>query len=101
MRTELRFSDEDIREMLRPRTALERSARAIPILRLLARHGELPARVLIKVFADSNVTSLCHPPISYLIQEGYITERMAVFQGAKNHFFKITAKGRVALKARV
>jgi hypothetical protein len=53
--------------------------------------------VIIKVFSDSNVTSLCHPPMSLLIREGYVTERKAVFQGAINHFFKITKKGRAAL----
>jgi hypothetical protein len=84
--------------MLRPLTALERSAKAVPILRLLARHGELPAHVILKTFADSNVTTINKPPMSLLIQEGYITERMALFQGVKNHFFKITKKGRAALK---
>lgn len=92
------LTDHDIRELLRPRTALERSAKALPILMLLAKHGELPSRVILKVFADSNITTCNKPPISLLIQEGYITERMALFEGVKNHFFKITPKGRAALK---
>jgi hypothetical protein len=36
--------------------------------------------------------------MSLLIKEGYVTERKAVFQGAINHFFKITKKGRQAVK---
>lgn len=98
MRTELNINDEDIREMLRPRTALQRSIKARPILLLLAKHGELPAHVIIKVFNDSNATSLCHAPMSLLVREGYVTERKSVFQGTINHFFKITAKGRAALR---
>ena len=97
MRAELAFTDADIQELLRSPTALERSAKARPILKLLAKHGELPAHVIIKVFSDSNASSLSHPPMSLLIKEGYVTERKGVFQGAINHFFKITKKGRATL----
>jgi hypothetical protein len=98
MKTELAFTDADIQEFLRSPTALERSAKARPILKLLAKHGELPSRAIIKVFSDSNASSLSHPPMALLIKEGYVTERKGVFQGAINHFFKITPKERAALK---
>ena len=98
MRAELAFTDADIQELLRPPTALERSAKARPILKLLAKHGELPSSVLVKVFGDSNISSLCHAPMLSLVKEGYVTERKAVFRGAVNRFFKITKKGRAALK---
>jgi hypothetical protein len=94
VRTELNISDEDIREMLRPPTALERSAKAIPILRLLAKHGELPADVLRKIFRDRNLTMICH----LLASEGYVTEQKAAHRGSVCYFFKITKRGRAALK---
>lgn len=94
----IEITDEQIREMLRPRTALERSAKAIPILKLLAKHGELPSAVIIRVFRDPNTSSLSHPPMGSLVEEGYVTSRKGAFHGSINFFFKITAKGRQALK---
>jgi DNA-binding PadR family transcriptional regulator len=33
-----------------------------------------------------------------LVEEGYVTSRKGAFHGSINFFFKITAKGRQALK---
>ena len=86
-------SDDEIREMLRPPTALERSAKSIPILKLLVKHGELPAGVLTKVFRDHNLTIICH----MLASEGYVTECKATHRGSVCYFFKIAPKGRAAI----
>ena len=98
MRTELNISDEDIREMLRPLTALERSGYAIQILQALNKYGELPGCVIGKIFKNENVSSPSHPPMRPLMDEGYVTRRKGVHRGIVSNFFKITPKGQAALR---
>jgi len=95
-----RISDEEIRELLKPRTALERSEKALPILKLIAKHGELPSTVLTLAFNDPNVVSLGHAPMLFLVREKYLVMRSGIFRGSRQHFFRITLKGRQALKDR-
>lgn len=94
------LSDAEIRALLTPRSLLERSSFAVPMLNVLCRFQRLPAQILLKaVGKKGNYTSQGNV-IGQLKDTGYVL----VQKGKNPHvnraciWVEITSKGREALK---
>ena len=102
MKPELTFTDADIQEMLRPRSILERHPRAVKLLERLARLGELPTAIVRQILGLKGNSVLKNGSkgslLSGMIAEGYVTKRSGIFNSRRSNWFKITARGRAALK---
>ena len=103
MKPELTFTDADIQEMLRPRSILERHARAVKLLERLARLGELPTTIVRQILGLTGNSVLKNGSkkwslLSGMIAEGYVTKRSGVFNSRRSNWFKITVKGRTTIK---
>ena len=95
-------TDDEIREMLRPRSVLERHPRAVTLLERLARLGELPTKIVRQILGLKGNSVLKTGSkwslLSGMIAEGYVTKRSGVFASRRSNWFKITPKGKASLK---
>jgi hypothetical protein len=94
----LRIGDDEIKQLLRPLTIFQRCEKAYPLLSLIEKYGELPSNVIVKAFGNHNLASTAHVPMSGLLETGYITVDRRPYRRNNANYFKITPKGRQALK---
>jgi hypothetical protein len=88
--------------MLRPRSILERQPRVIVLLERLVKLGELPTAIVRQILGLKGNSVLKGSKggslLSGMIVEGYVTKRLGVFNSRRSNWFKITAKGRAAIR---
>jgi hypothetical protein len=97
---EVQLDDAAIKEMLRPKTALEKDPRGFTVLTMLVKHGPIPGPVMQKILGAGTSGLACEGIMSRLIEETLVDLSRNNFDGHRCNIFTITKKGRDALKGR-
>ena len=87
------LSEDDIRELLRPKTLIERNPRAVKILRALLKFPEIPGPIIEKIMGGP-LKGTRQGIVGKMLTEGYIQQKRDVFNGHIVNMYSITGKGR-------
>jgi hypothetical protein len=98
--TELRMSDKEIQEALKPKSVCDRYPTAILVLRLLKKYKGLPGPLIHQAVAGVESKTLGAGVLHSLLLERLIDHRRELFHGHMCNFFTITAKGIAEVRRR-
>lgn len=96
--TQVQMDDATIKEMLRPKTALEKDPHGFTVLEALVKYGTIPGPVMQKILGSNSSGYACEGIVSRLLKEDLIQASRDNFDGHRCNLFTITKKGRAAIR---